>query len=199
MTDICRFNVGGHKYQVSRYLLKQHPNTMLARISSEQWQKDPKAEIFVDRNGDRFQYCLDYLRDGFVSIPVTVPKKALLQDFAYYGVEGVDEASIDDGPVERLYWGRAIKKSTEMLAQMERERECLEVAAILFRLYGESESEMVIVRKNDKYYSVVEDVIYSSPHRESLIECLGRLGLEFVVCLSRGRGYYEIHLKVAHS
>eukprot|EP00957_Ditylum_brightwellii_P086100 6550810-Ditylum_brightwellii.AAC.1 len=64
-----------------------------------------------------------------------------------------------------------------MLAQMERERECLDVAAILFRLYGESESEMVIVRKGDKYYSVVEYVIYSSPHQESLIEYLGRLGL----------------------
>eukprot|EP00957_Ditylum_brightwellii_P142236 10836238-Ditylum_brightwellii.AAC.1 len=60
---------------------------------------------------------------------------------------------------------------------MERERECLEVAAILFHLNIESKSEMVIVQKDDKYYSVVEDVIYSSPHRDSLIECLGRLGL----------------------
>eukprot|EP00957_Ditylum_brightwellii_P033909 2569519-Ditylum_brightwellii.AAC.1 len=91
MTDICRFNVGGHKYQVSRSLLNQHPNTMPARISSEQWQTDPDAEIFIDRSGDRFQYCLDYLRDDFVSIPVTVPKKGLLQDLVYYGVEGVDE------------------------------------------------------------------------------------------------------------
>eukprot|EP00957_Ditylum_brightwellii_P084013 6386462-Ditylum_brightwellii.AAC.1 len=107
MTDICCFNIGGHKYQVSRSLLKQHPNTMLARISSEVWQKDPEAEIFVDQNGD----------------------------------QGVDEGSIDDGPVERLYWGRAITKSNKILAKMEMERECLEVAAILFHLYRESKSE----------------------------------------------------------
>eukprot|EP00957_Ditylum_brightwellii_P183242 13957917-Ditylum_brightwellii.AAC.1 len=80
MADHCHFDVGGHKYKVSRSLIQQHPNTMLARISSEQWQKDPKAEILMDRNGDRFQYCLDYLRDGAVALPATVPKKALIQD-----------------------------------------------------------------------------------------------------------------------
>eukprot|EP00957_Ditylum_brightwellii_P209293 15361122-Ditylum_brightwellii.AAC.1 len=96
MTDICCFNVGGHKYDASRSLLKQHPNTMLARISLEQWQKDPKAEKFIDQYGDRFQYCLDYLRFGLVSLPATVAKKGVLQDPAYYGVDDVDEGSIDD-------------------------------------------------------------------------------------------------------
>eukprot|EP00957_Ditylum_brightwellii_P042874 3245381-Ditylum_brightwellii.AAC.1 len=91
MASICRFNVGGRKYEVSKSLLEQHPNTMLARISSEQWQKDPEAEIFIDQDGDRFRYCLDYLRFGSVVLPVTVAKKAVLQDLAYYGVEDVDE------------------------------------------------------------------------------------------------------------
>eukprot|EP00957_Ditylum_brightwellii_P044771 3396357-Ditylum_brightwellii.AAC.1 len=128
MTSICHFNVGGHKYQVARSLLEQHPNTMLARISSEQWQKDPEAEIFIDRDGDRFRYCLDYLRDGFVALPITVPKKALLQDLAYYGVEVICEDSIDDGPVQGIYCGRAIKTSNEIVADMELNSDCLSAA-----------------------------------------------------------------------
>eukprot|EP00957_Ditylum_brightwellii_P056037 4246789-Ditylum_brightwellii.AAC.1 len=61
MADTSCFNVGGQTYEVPISLLEQHPNTMLARISLDQWQNDPKAEIFIDQDGDSFQYCLDYL------------------------------------------------------------------------------------------------------------------------------------------
>jgi len=115
---------------VSRSLLKQHPNTMLARISSKQWQEDPESEIFIDRNGDRFQYCLDYLRDGSVVLPVTVPKKAVLQDLAYYSIEDVDESSIttdSDSILDRF------QKSMEKHAH---DRDCLDCAMMLIRHCG---------------------------------------------------------------
>ena len=95
MTNTVRFNVGGKLYQVSRSLLDMHPNTMLAQSASEQWLQNPDAEVFVERDGIRFGYVLDYLRDdGSVILPMTVPKPSFLADLVYYGVENVDESKI---------------------------------------------------------------------------------------------------------
>ena len=87
MVEVAKFNVGGHLYEVARTLLEQHPDTMLARSASETWQQDPETEIFLERNGIRFQYVLDYLRDGKVFLPVTESKEALIQDLKYFGIE----------------------------------------------------------------------------------------------------------------
>jgi hypothetical protein len=56
---IVRLNVGGARYDISRTLIEGYPDTMLASLISERWQEDPTTEIFIDRNGQRFQYVLD--------------------------------------------------------------------------------------------------------------------------------------------
>jgi len=43
MTEVIKFNIGGQRYEVSRSLLDKHPDSMLARISAQQWQEDPEA------------------------------------------------------------------------------------------------------------------------------------------------------------
>lgn len=95
MTDTVQFNIGGTPYKVSRSILESHPNTMLAKSATVQWQEDPEAEIFIERNGNRFQYVLDYMRDGKVVLPVTESKESLLADLEYYGVEA-DESEVSD-------------------------------------------------------------------------------------------------------
>ncbi len=92
MTPTISFNIGGHHYTVSRSLLDMYPNTMLTRSSSERWheQKDG-SEIFIDRNGSRFQYVLDYLRDGEVFLPISENKEALLAEFEYYNIDYKEE------------------------------------------------------------------------------------------------------------
>jgi hypothetical protein len=85
--EVARFNVGGHKYEVSRSLLDAHPNTLLATSASERWQSDPEVEIFIDRNGGRFQYILDYLRDGKIVLPLDIPKECIISDLEYYSVD----------------------------------------------------------------------------------------------------------------
>ena len=119
-----RFNVGGRIYEVSRSLLDRYPDTMLARMASDTWsplQRDESSDesgehengddddddtpicngdggkkaLFIDRNSDRFQYCLDYMRDGGIAgLPMTVSKDAVLHDLAYYGFHDVDPSSI---------------------------------------------------------------------------------------------------------
>lgn len=95
-----RFNVGGTIYEVSRTLINQFPDTMLARLSSETWSPESNGEpLFIERDGDRFRYCLDYMRDGgIVDLPATVSKAAMLRDLEYYGFQEVDPSTISQAP-----------------------------------------------------------------------------------------------------
>ena len=84
-TESVIFYVGGSKYQVSRSLLSKHPVTMLARSTSNQWQKDPESQIFIDHDGERFRYCLDWTicHDGQVRLPSMISKKVVIDDLRY--------------------------------------------------------------------------------------------------------------------
>mmetsp|Transcript_8685 Transcript_8685/g.11646 ORF Transcript_8685/g.11646 Transcript_8685/m.11646 type:complete len:264 (+) Transcript_8685:36-827(+) len=91
-----QFNVGGKKYEVSRSMLGQHSDTMLARMASGTWQRDTESCLFVERDGGRFQYVLDYMRDGEVTLPAagSVTKESLLKELVYFGFSNVDPSSI---------------------------------------------------------------------------------------------------------
>ena len=39
-TPTVSFNVGGTVYEVSKSLLKQHPNTLMSRMASDEWQQE---------------------------------------------------------------------------------------------------------------------------------------------------------------
>jgi hypothetical protein len=94
--QLVTFNVGGTIYQVSRTLLDTHPDTMLARIASDTWNTGNGKAIFIERSGTRFEYVLDYLRDGSVTVPFSMSKEAVKTDLEYYGVHF--EASKIRGP-----------------------------------------------------------------------------------------------------
>ncbi|CAB9507515.1 BTB/POZ domain-containing protein [Seminavis robusta] len=91
-----RFNVGGTKYEVSRSLLSQHQDTVLARMASATWQRNPHIEIFVERDGGRFKFVLDYMRDGQVILPASgqVSKESLLNELMYFGFDTADPSRI---------------------------------------------------------------------------------------------------------
>ena len=101
-SSLVTFNVGGTKYQVSRSLMDQHPDTMLSRMVSDTWQTeedgaDDEEGCFIERNGARFAYVLDYMRDGCVSIPggnSACTKSAMLNELQYFGFGDVDAEAI---------------------------------------------------------------------------------------------------------
>merc|ERR1711865_1251438 len=41
----------------------------------------------IERNGGRFQYVLDFMRDGTVTLPPSIPRQQLIKDMEYYGVD----------------------------------------------------------------------------------------------------------------
>ena len=92
-----RLNVSGTKYEVECSLIELYPNTMLARFISERWrqsQNPDQEEIFIGRNGSRFEYILDYMRDRKVHLPATISKESFLQELHYYGFEDVPSDAI---------------------------------------------------------------------------------------------------------
>ena len=91
---IVKFNVGGTRYEVARSQIEMHPQSMLARMVSKQWQEDSCAEIFIERDGSRFKYVLDYLRDGNVLLPVSFAREKLLDEFKYFCIELPEPSAI---------------------------------------------------------------------------------------------------------
>ncbi|GAX22447.1 hypothetical protein FisN_14Hu061 [Fistulifera solaris] len=61
---------------------------MLAKLVSGTWKEgDGANEIFIDRDGERFKYILDYLRNDRVHLPDIPSQKALEADFDYFGID----------------------------------------------------------------------------------------------------------------
>ena len=194
-----RFNVGGKLYQVSRTLLDQHPLTMLARSASKQWQTDPESEIFVERDGDRFAYVLDYLRDGRAFLPLVVSKEAFLTDLAYYGLEDVDESKIErklaDVAATRLHVDQLAKSE---IVVWKHDAIPVELAILCAKAYFEKGLLQFLVTKNEA--KGLFD--HSWEETADLTRCnqyLGRLGLKLsrLPCFNYGN-YSEtmVYLKL---
>ncbi|PFH36377.1 K+ channel tetramerization domain-containing protein [Besnoitia besnoiti] len=72
--DRVVLNVGGRIHETTAETLLSIPESYFSGLLSEGWRAANKAcgrddTIFVDRNGDRFAYVLDFLRDGVLLCP----------------------------------------------------------------------------------------------------------------------------------
>jgi hypothetical protein len=93
MSDIVNLDVGGVHYSVARSTIMKYEDTMLAKLVSEKWSpKSSEAPIFVDRDGERFKYILDFFRDGEIFVPNTVPIDSVRKDAVFFGLP--EDASI---------------------------------------------------------------------------------------------------------
>lgn len=87
MTEIVHFNVGGTLYDVARDTLLSATNTMLAKMVSDKWTaKNSREIIFIDRDGERFKYILDWYRNGKIIVPKTIALDAVRSEALYFGL-----------------------------------------------------------------------------------------------------------------
>ena len=93
-SSIIKLNVGGVRYDVSQSLLDRFPCSMLSKLVSDTWiegaMDEDTKEVFIDRNGERFQYVMDYMRDGVVELPMSIPRGQLVMDMNYFGIDYQD-------------------------------------------------------------------------------------------------------------
>ena len=86
MVETVQFDVGGKLFKVSRDLIDQHPETMLAKLISETWEKEPDKPVFIDRDGDLFSHVLNYLRYGSIMLPPSIPQPMFDRELDYYSI-----------------------------------------------------------------------------------------------------------------
>ncbi|GFH55452.1 hypothetical protein CTEN210_11928 [Chaetoceros tenuissimus] len=92
--SIVKLNVGGTHYVTSLTTINNSPKSMLAKAVSDRWKKEDSNEpIFFDRDGQRFKYVLDYLRDGKVNLPVGENVETFRTELEYFGID-IDPDSI---------------------------------------------------------------------------------------------------------
>jgi BTB/POZ domain len=86
-TNTVTFNVGGKLFEVGRPLLEKYHETMMLRVLSEMKVDEETTDpIFIDRDSTRFGYVLDYMRDGKVTLPITISKDCFVSDLNYFGI-----------------------------------------------------------------------------------------------------------------
>lgn len=84
-TQTIKFNVGGTHYEVSKSLLENFKDSMLERSASKVWNEGGN-EVFIEGNGHRFQYVLDFMRHEKVTLPSSESIEAFLTEMKYYGI-----------------------------------------------------------------------------------------------------------------
>ena len=84
---IVKLNIGGTLYEVSRSLINSFSDSMLCSIVSNKWKEGSEEQIFIERDGHRFRYVLDYMRDGNVNLPRGECTKSLFTELDYFGIE----------------------------------------------------------------------------------------------------------------
>ena len=155
-----RFDVGGTIYKVSRSLLKQHSNTMLTRMASETWLGEGKDEpLFIDRDGERFRYVLDFMRDGPQdSLPVTVSKESLLRDLDYFCFDNVNADDVSICSSHSVYMDTATKIVYELEIKGEMEKNCVKLAHYCFSRYYLSYNLFVDMNHHNTYKFYVSGI-----------------------------------------
>ena len=141
---VC-FSVGGILFTVSISLIDSYPDTMLAKLISGKWKEQPSGEIFVDRDGSRFSFVLDYMRDQKVYLPPLITRESFMNELRYFGFHDVpDEAiaspnSIHEATKSRLSikqdHDKALKELNAGITKLEKERCYLMMAYLCFESY----------------------------------------------------------------
>lgn len=85
---IVKLNVGGTPFETTLMTLSSNPDSMLAAMFSGRFTlpRDRDGRVFIDRDGKRFRYILNFLRDGTLNVPADdhILLLDILQEAQYY-------------------------------------------------------------------------------------------------------------------
>ena len=88
LSERVRINVGGCVYVTTKSTLMKHPNSLLAKLSTDDPNYDTKMEeYYFDRNHSIFEFVLEYYRTGFLHIPKGVCQVLVRTEFSFWGLD----------------------------------------------------------------------------------------------------------------
>jgi hypothetical protein len=166
---------------------------------SEEKKNDEAADgksqdFFIERDGERFRYCLDYMRDGgTVNLPPTIPKDALLQDLTYYGFQDIDPSKIfvlRPLPILKNCFESIDSLKDDFdneLEENEMKRKCLTLAKYCLACYVNENASLAIRVRSEviptelfvELKEAKDDVYFQETYRQQFDEYLKRIGLKY--------------------
>ena len=198
-----KFNVGGKAFETARSLFRQHEDAMLARLVSDTWQADPTKPVFIDRSGTMFEFVLEYLRYGSITLPISVSKDMFLRDLDFYGIlprKGTVKTSSEA-------WAAQVKDRHDKSRDLETERQHIELINSIDILANHCASQyvlgfsrifVVLADDKDKAAKKLFDaaaVSATGKYKETLQNSLSKFGLRLKEITNQGP-YYTIELSL---
>ena len=92
LTSTINLNIGGRRFTTSLQTLTKDPDSMLAAMFSGKFEVKPSEDgaFFIDRDGKRFRFILNYLRDGELIVPEGATfLKELEAEAKFYQIKGL--------------------------------------------------------------------------------------------------------------
>jgi len=95
MSDWIRLNVGGQTFYTTRTTLMSEPDSMLARMFSEETKnvlmpcQMENDTYLIDRTPKYFEPLLGYLRSGRMILDPNVNPEGVLEEAKYFGIQSV--------------------------------------------------------------------------------------------------------------
>ncbi len=173
-SQIVRLNVGGTRFEVARGTLMKYEGSMLASLVSGKWKEGcGENEIFIDRDGARFRYVLEYLRTDRVFVHDRLDQAALEVEFDYFGIDADSNkmTMMKDDFASIIAITEEIKELEDLLIRKRNEKSAIQES---YRLANEfsirSEIQGLFLRHN----------IGRNIDKELLRGCLSSRGLHVV-------------------
>lgn len=190
-------DVGGAKYKVSRSLIEAYPGTMLAKLINETWHQNPEEEIFIDRNGLRFQYILDYMRDQKAYLGINVSAASVLKDLEYFGFENVSGDAIVAGTatVEAVEHIMMVHKDEkELFASRQEELDTLKMAYECFAAFSQDGALTITIIRETMKEKGMESAYNNLSVSAPLNSCLKKYALR-IKGVARSGAYKVVQLE----
>lgn len=148
---------------------------MLSRLVSDTWLEDPESEVFIDRDGDRFAYILDYLRYGELKLPISISFDLFMKDVDYFGIHVV-QGSVTR---ENFYPSKTLNE----LVDAEKERKHMLLAIDIMKDYTEHSkttiSKCIDKRGHYSHHSICGKNVCQTNYDEKLLNsCLAKFGFK---------------------
>ena len=81
------FDVGGRLHKVRNSFISLNQNNVIGRLGQIALDRNVDEPIFIDRDGDIFIYVLNFLRDGTIELPTTIPRSTFIRELRFYGID----------------------------------------------------------------------------------------------------------------
>ena len=185
MVETVQFNVGGKLFEVSRDLIDQNPETMLAKLISETWEKEPDKPIFIDRDQDMFSHVLNYLRYGSFELPHSIPRSMFDRELDYFGI-GAPESSVSQ---------LSLGEMSQHLKQQKRRYELFQFAAECHNRFV-TDSVPFTLEKDHKLFNSCH-YICAKPDEMKVVNAFlgGYYGLKVTYAYSNKPYWYFVSIK----